>query len=91
ICEIITVIPPKSADIAVLGPSEPLPSPGEACWELPEDVFAHQPELAMEYAGVKMGIEQKILDGILKSCNLCESDINIVKRRIEYFKRGVDG
>ena len=91
ICEVITVIPPKSADIAVLEPSEALPEAGEACWELPEDTFALNPELAKEYAGVKLGIEQKILEGILRSCNVSESDVSIVKRRIEYFNRGVDG
>ena len=91
ICEIITVKPPKSAEIAVLGPSESLPAAGDACWELPEDIFGHQPDLAKEYAGVKLGIEQKILDGIMRSCNVSESDINIVKKRIEYYKKGVDG
>ena len=92
ICEIITVKPPKSAEIAVLGPSQTLsegecalPDAGEACWELPEDVFGHQPELASEYARVKLGIEQKILEGILRSCNVSESDINIVRKRIDYF------
>ena len=87
ICEIITVKPPKSAEIAVLGPSELLPAAGEACWELPEDVFGQQYQLAKEYAGVKLGIEQKILDGILRSCNVSESDVNIVKSRIDYFRR----
>ena len=86
ICEIITVKPPKSAEIAVLTPSEPLPAAGEACWELPEDLFVSQPDLAAEYAGVKLGIEQKKLDGILRSCNVLESDIHIVKNRIKYFK-----
>ena len=86
ICEIITVKPPKTAEIAVLGPSEPLPDAGEACWDLPEDTFDLQPELASEYARVKLGIEQKILDGIMRSCNVCESDIHLVKKRIEYFR-----
>ena len=86
ICEVITVIPPKSAEIAVLEPSGPLPEAGEACWELPEDMFGRQPELAGEYARVKLGIEEKILDGIMRSCNVSESDVDIVRRRIEYFK-----
>ena len=87
ICEIITAKPPKSAEIAVLGPSEPLPDAGEACWELPEDIFGLQPELAEEYAQVKLGIEEKILEGILRSCNVEETDVNIVKKRIDYFRR----
>ncbi len=85
ICEVITVFPPKSAEIAVLEPSETLPEAWEASWELPEDTFEFQPELAKEYAGVKLGIEQKILDGILRSCNVNESDVNIVRKRIDYF------
>ena len=87
ICEIITAKPPKSAEIVVLGPSEPLPDAGEACWELPEDIFGLQPELAAEYAQVKLGIEEKILEGILRSCNVEETDVNIVKKRIDYFRR----
>ena len=87
ICEIITAKPPKSAEIAVLGPSEPLPDAGEACWELPEDMFGIQPELASEYAQVKLGIEEKILEGILRSCNVEEADINTVRKRIDYFRR----
>ncbi len=87
ICEIITAEPPKSAEIAVLGPSEPLPDAGEACWELPEDMIGLQPELACEYAQVKLGIEEKILEGILRSCNVEEADINIVRKRIDYFRR----
>ena len=85
ICEIITAKPPKFAEIANLGPSEPLPAEGEACWELPEDLFARQPALAREYAKVKLDIEHKILEGIMRSCNVSESDVRIVQNRINYF------
>ena len=84
ICEIITAEPPKSAEIADLGP---LPEPWEACWDLPEDLFESQPELAREFARVRLGIEEKILEGILRSCNVSESNVDAVKQRIDYFSR----
>ena len=50
-------------------------------------MFGIQPELASEYAQVKLGIEEKILEGILRSCNVEEADINTVRKRIDYFRR----
>ena len=86
ICEIITVKPPKCAEIAVLGPSEPLHDEGDACWELPMDLFDAQPKLASEYAAVKLGIEEKILAGMQRSDHVDPAEIETVKKRIEYFK-----
>ena len=89
ICEIITVKPPKSAEIAILAPSETLPDAGEACWELPSDLFETQSELAKEYASVKCGIEEKILEGMQRSETVSESELETVKQRIAYFKGDV--
>lgn len=87
ICEIITVKPPKSAEIAVLSLSEALPGEREACWELPEDIFAEQSSLAAEYAAVKLGIEEKILEGMRRSEAVYPDELETVKKRIDYFRK----
>lgn len=89
ICEIITAKPPKCAEIAVLSPSAPLPEEGEACWELPSDMFENQPDLATEYAAVKLGIEEKILEGMSRSENIGREERDKVEKRIAYFKGDV--
>ena len=87
ICDIITVIPPKSAEIAVLGPSEALPHERDACWELPEDLFATQGPLAAEFAAVKLAIEQKVMDGMQRSAHIDQDEIDTVNQRIKYFRK----
>lgn len=89
ICEIITAKPPKDADIANFSLSETLREEGDACWELPADLFDTQPELAAEYAAVKCGIEEKILDGMQRSENVSDSELDSIKKRIAYFKGDV--
>ena len=81
--------PPKCAEIGENSPSEPLPDAGEACWELPRALFDTQPELAAEYAAVKLGIEEKILAGMQRSETVSEGEIDTVKKRIAYFKGDV--
>lgn len=89
ICEIITAKPPKIADSADFSPSAPLCGEGDACWELPADLFDTQPELAAEYAAVKCGIEEKILDGMQRSEKVSDRVLDSVKKRIAYFKGDV--
>ena len=87
ICDIITVIPPKSAEIAILGPSEALPHEKDAYWELPDDLFETQGQLAAEYADVKLAIEQKVMDGMQRSAHLDSDELDIVNQRIAYFRK----
>ncbi len=91
ICEIITAVPPKASQECRLTLTEGLLPPGSACWDFPEDMRESSPELAGEYALVKLGIEEKIRKGILKSCNICEADIAAVEKRMEYFRKMADG
>ena len=85
ICEIITVFPPNSSDMGDMSFSEPLPAETEPSWDLPPDLFEIQPELAAEYARVKLGIEEKILDGMQRSASVAPEEIEEVKARITYF------
>ena len=85
ICEIITAFPPKASEIGDLDVSEPFPEEWDACWDLPPDLFAIQPDLAAEYAGVKLCIEEKILEGMQRSASVDPEEIEQVKARIAYF------
>lgn len=90
ICEIIVAKPPKHPETVDFGPSKSLPEAASACWDYPEDMAASNPELAREYALVKLGIEEKIRNGILKSCNINDADIHTVEKRIKYFEEVAD-
>ena len=85
ICEIITVYPPNSSDTGNFSLSEPLPAETDPSWDLPPDLCETQPELAAEYARVKLGIEEKILEGMQRSDSVAPEEIEQVKARIEYF------
>ncbi|MCQ2546697.1 MAG: class I SAM-dependent methyltransferase [Clostridia bacterium] len=87
VCEVITAIPPKSCENGDMALVEGLPDAAAACWDFPADMADSNPELAGEYALVKLGIEEKIRDGILKSCNVNEADLLTVEKRIEYFEK----
>ena len=87
ICEIITVFPPKGSDTGDMSLSEPLPAETDPAWDLPPDLFKTQPELAAEYAGVKLGIEEKILEGMQRSDSVAPSLLSVVKERIAYFQK----
>lgn len=87
ICEIITAIPPKSAENSIQADTEGIPEQTSAYWDFPDDMIGGNPELAREYALVKLGIEEKIRRGILKSCNINDADIMNVEKRIEYYER----
>lgn len=85
ICEIITVFPSNSSDTGDLSLTEPLPAETDPSWDLPPDLLESQPELAAEYARVKLGIEEKILDGMQRSASVAPEEIEEVKARITYF------
>ena len=87
ICDIITAIPPKTAKIADFSPAEALPCERDACWELPDDLFEKQGPLAAEYAAVKLAIEQKVMDGMQRSSHIDSDELDIVNRRIAYFRK----
>ncbi|MBR0457506.1 MAG: SAM-dependent methyltransferase [Firmicutes bacterium] len=86
ICEVITALPPKPSENGDMGLSDTLPSPDDPCWDLPEDLMSSQPDLAREYAAVKLGIEQKILEGMHRSSNVADCELRSVERRIDYFR-----
>ncbi|MCQ2545202.1 MAG: class I SAM-dependent methyltransferase [Clostridia bacterium] len=90
ICEVIVANPPKNPETADFGPSEAIPEVTSASWDYPEDMAKTNPNLAKEYALVKLGIEEKIMDGILKSCNINDADIHTVEKRIKYFEELAD-
>lgn len=85
ICEIITALPPKCSETGDMSLSEPLPAETDPSWDLPQNLFSTQPDLAAEYAGVKRGIEEKILEGMQRSASVAPEEIEQVKARIEYF------
>ena len=85
ICEIITALPPKCSETGDMSLSEPLPAETDPSWDLPPDLLETQPELAAEYARVKLGIEEKILEGMQRSASVAPEEIEQVKARIEYF------
>ncbi len=87
ICEVITVLTPKAFDMDDLAPQNASPDPGGACWDFPADFFEIHPELASEYAAVKLGIEEKILEGMLKSETVTRDEIETVRGRISYFNK----
>lgn len=87
ICEVIVAKPIKGSNTEDLGPSDSLPDVTSAQWDFPEDMTVSSPELAGEYALVKIEIEEKIRAGILKSCNVSEQNIRLVEERIAYFRR----
>lgn len=86
ICEVITALPSKHSKNGHMDLSDTLPSPDDPCWDLPKDLFSSQPDLAREYAAVKLGIEQKILDGMRRSSAVTDHELNIVEQRVEYFR-----
>ena len=65
--------------------SEPLPAETDPSWDLPSDLYETQPELTAEYARVKLGIEEKILEGMQRSASVAPEEIEQVKARIVYF------
>ena len=87
ICEIITASAPKVAETGDLSVSEPLPDPKDPTWDLPAELSETQPQLAAEYAAVKCGIEQKILNGMMRGTNVPQSDVESVQERISYFRK----
>lgn len=86
ICEIITAVPEEVSDAGCIA----FACEDDASWDFPEDMYRAQPELAAEYAAVKLGIEEKILDGILKGSTVDAARKETVEKRIEYFKRFVN-
>ena len=86
ICEVITVLPPKSSKNGDTDLSDTLPAQDDPCWDLPKDMLLSQPELARDYAAVKLGIEQKILEGMRRSSNVSDCELHNVERRIDYFR-----
>lgn len=86
ICEIITAFPPNSAENAAQSLSGPLPDEGDPVWDLPPDLFEQQPELAAAYAQVKLGIEEKILEGMQRSSCVSGEERESVSRRIKYYR-----
>ena len=87
ICEIITVFPPNSSDTGDMSLSEPLPAETEPYWDLPPDLYETQPDLAAQYARVKLGIEEKILEGMQRSDSVAPPLLTAVKERIAYFQK----
>ena len=87
ICEIITVFPPNSSDTGDMSLSEPLPGETDPSWDLPRVLCETQPELAAEYARVKLGIEEKILEGMQRSDSVAPPLLAVVKERIAYFQK----
>ena len=85
ICEVITAKPPKVAEIGDIDVSEPLKPSWHGSWDFPESLIDTEGKLAEEYAGVKLQIEEKILDGIMKSSCPEKEQLKIVKSRIDYF------
>ena len=100
ICEIITVKPPTVPYMDDFTPLEGMPSAGGSSapdgiavpsenapsWDLPADLFESQPELAGEYAAVKLGIEEKILEGMKRGSGVSADEITQQQRRVEYFR-----
>lgn len=87
ICEIITVFPPNSSDTGDMSLSEPLPGETDPSWDLPRVLCETQPELAAEYARVKLSIEEKILEGMQRSDSVAPPLLAVVKERIAYFQK----
>ncbi|MBQ3321730.1 MAG: SAM-dependent methyltransferase [Firmicutes bacterium] len=86
ICEVITALSPKSSENGDMGFTDTLPSPDDPCWDLPKDIIPLQPDLARDYAAVKLGIEEKILEGMHRSSNVTDCALRRVERRIDYFR-----
>ncbi len=80
ICEIITAKP---------GTSFVSDRPGEA--EIPRALLKDYRELAMEFAGTKADIEEKILEGMNKGRISDPAEIRLIKQRIEYFREIANG
>ena len=86
ICEVITALPPKTSENGDKGLTDTLPSIDDPCWDLPKDMLSSQPDLARDYAAVKLGIEVKILEGMRHSSNVSDCELHNVERRIDYFR-----
>lgn len=80
ICEIITA-QPGSCTIS--------DTPGAA--ELPKVLLEDYRELAIEFAGIKAAVEEKILEGISRGMESDPAEIQLVKQRIKYFKEIANG
>ncbi len=80
ICEIITAQPGKG----VLSDR-----PGES--ELPEVLLKDYRDLAVEFAGIKAAIEEKILEGMSRGKEPDPAEIQLIQKRIKYFKEIANG
>ena len=86
ICEVITALPPKTSENGDNGLTDTLPSIDDPCWDLPKDILSSQSDLARDYAAVKLGIEEKILEGMRRSSSVTDCELHNVERRIDYFR-----
>ena len=75
-----TAMPPENAA------SWDLPEESEPVWDLPEDLLENQPELSREYAAVKLGIEEKIPEGMKRGSGVSAEEIAQQQNRVEYFR-----
>lgn len=87
ICEIISAKPIKKPENEYLSLLDGLPAEGSACWELPEELMRSQHDLALEFAYVKLGIDEKILAGLYKGNSADAEQIQTIKDRIEYWRK----
>lgn len=80
ICEIITAQPGRCV----------LPDrPGES--ELPKVLLEDYRDLAVEFAGIKVAIEEKILEGMSRGKESDPAEIQLIQKRIEYFREIANG
>ncbi|MGN0702261.1 MAG: tRNA (adenine(22)-N(1))-methyltransferase [Lentihominibacter sp.] len=87
ICEVIVAASEKSPEKSTGGFVEQHPDRKDPYWEFPPDMARSNPVLASELALTKIKIEEKIKAGIMRSCNVSDTDIHALDRRIEYFGR----
>ena len=87
ICEIITAFAPKTLKMSDFEPSGGLLSENDPAWDLPADITGAQKGIERDMALLKMSQEMNKLEGLRKSRNVDEKEIETAEKRIEYFRR----